>query len=67
MSDLDARLRALGPVSMDDDGEGEPWLEVEPGKFRYVTFALSGPTPVGAAFDRADVESHCGRLVPLPD
>jgi hypothetical protein len=66
MSKLNTQLRALGSIYLDDDGTGEPWLEVE-GGFRYIAFAMSGPVAVGRTLSRAQIESDCGRLVPMTD
>jgi hypothetical protein len=68
MSKLDATLRSLGyPVHLDDDGRGDPWVQTGPDAFQFVIFGMSGPRMAHGALTRAQVESHCGRLVPLPD
>jgi hypothetical protein len=67
MPDHEVQLRALGNIHLDANGTGDAWLEVEPDRFRYVVFALSGPCATGDVFKRSDVETICGRLVPLPD
>lgn len=66
-SDIDAGLRALGNVHL--DGEGDPWLEIGPDEFRYVILSRSGAfMRLGEnVLTRDQVETGCGRLVPMTD
>lgn len=62
MSDIDAELRAQGVPHL--DGDGDIWLEVLPGLFVFVTEdGVVDDQPL----TRSEVESDCGRLVPMTD
>ena len=60
-------LRELGTPHT--DGEGDLWVEVEPNGFRFAVLSRSGVfMKLGEnVLTREQVESGCGRLVPMTD
>ena len=65
MSELDAELRAFGTPYF--DGDRDVWLETAPDAFHFVVFAAGGFTLGEGTLTKAQIESDCGRLVPMTD